>query len=143
MNSLPPEFQSDIPSHLLENATPQDKWIMENISILNQKTNWLTEMRRYDSERLHEMDGISKETLEQTKKTNGRVNKLEERNEIAEQAIKEFKEIEPDLMFLINAKKVIMNPWTFRLIVLAGVGAFYLVFKTAWGETVFRALFGV
>lgn len=84
MNDEVPDFQSDIPAHLLTNASPQDKYIMENISILGQKSNWLTQTQKKQSENLEELKteiGEVKHELSevrvQTTKTNGRVSTLE------------------------------------------------------------------
>lgn len=38
-----PDFKSSIPDHLLAGATPSDKYILEQISILSQSVPWLVE----------------------------------------------------------------------------------------------------
>lgn len=66
-----PNFESNIPQHLLLNASPQDKWIMENLSILTQKTDWQTEELIKGGETFERIEA-------QTTKTNGRTTKNEE-----------------------------------------------------------------
>lgn len=88
MNHEVPDFQSDIPEHLLTNASPQDKYIMENISILGQKSNWLTEIQKKQSESLEELKQESAEIIIQTTKTNGSVSKLKEQAKEAEDVVK-------------------------------------------------------
>ena len=81
MNYEVPEFQSDIPPHLLTNASPQDKYIMENLSVLGQKSNWLTDTQKTQFERLDKLAQASEEIRVQTTKTNGKVIALQEQAE--------------------------------------------------------------
>ena len=87
MNYEVPDFQSDIPEHLLTNASPQDKYIMENLSILGQKSNWLTETQKTQFERLDGLVTSSEEIRIQTTKTNGKVAVLQEKAVEAEKVV--------------------------------------------------------
>lgn len=100
MNHEVPDFQSDIPAHLLTNASPQDKYIMENISILIQKSNWLAQTQKMQSESLDELKAESlalkaesKEIRIQTTKTNGRVSALEEAGREVKNVIKKYETV--------------------------------------------------
>lgn len=72
MSKTQPSFKSDIPPHLLENATPQDRWIMENMSVLTQKSDWLADEQIAQSSSLESLKTEVSEIKAQTTKTNGR-----------------------------------------------------------------------
>lgn len=91
MNHEVPDFQSDIPAHLLTNASPQDKYIMENISILGQKSNWLTETQKKQSEALEDLKKEVGEVKVQTTKTNGSVVVLKQQAKDAEGVVGFYK----------------------------------------------------
>ena len=41
MSTKPPQFNSNIPPHLLESSSDGDKFIMEQLSVMGQKSDWL------------------------------------------------------------------------------------------------------
>jgi hypothetical protein len=65
-----PNFNSHIPTHLLEGLSPKDIWIMESISILNQKNDW-------QSQTLKEQSVTVNNILTEARRTNGRITKSE------------------------------------------------------------------
>ncbi len=68
--NTPPIFTSAIPPYLLEGATAQERYIMENISTLNQKTDW-------QSAQIIQQRDMSVRIETQVIKTNGRVTQSE------------------------------------------------------------------
>jgi len=81
-----PKFESNIPGHLLENTSvsPQDRWVMEQISILGQKNDW-------QSSEILEIKKDLSEVKVETKKTNGRVTKSEAEIEDSKDTIRKAK----------------------------------------------------
>ena len=69
----PHQFSSEIPQHLLEKVPAESRWLMENISILSQKTDYLLEVQQQQGLQAEEMDkkleGIDKKVAY----TNGKV----------------------------------------------------------------------
>jgi hypothetical protein len=129
MNYEVPDFQSDIPAHLLTNASPQDKYIMENISILSQKSNWLTQTQKMQNESLDELKAESlelkaesKEIRIQTTKTNGRVSALEDAGKEVKDVMKTYK----------TAKSIVFN----KFFILGSAFAFlvFFVYIAPWIE---------
>lgn len=51
-----PEFESKIPSHLVNKMTDQEKWLVETISKLDQKTDWLLQKMVETSGHVVEID---------------------------------------------------------------------------------------
>lgn len=86
MSSEKPSFSSEIPEHLLANASPESKWLMTNISVLTQKTDYL-------------VDKMQKVEI-QTTLTNGTVKRHTE--ELAP-----LKELTKDLSQLVGTKRFI------------------------------------
>lgn len=130
MNNEVPDFQSDIPAHLLTNASPQDKYIMENLSILGQKSNWLAESQKFQSQALRELKAEtselkaeSKEIRIQTTKTNGRVTALEEGEKRAQNVIN----------FYSKAKETVSNKFAILAMVFGLVCFFSYV--APWLQT--------
>lgn len=58
-----PEFKSDIPPHLLANASENEKYVLEQLSMVMQYVRWSSQ--------------VEVDTNHQVRKTNGRVIKLE------------------------------------------------------------------
>jgi hypothetical protein len=58
-----PDLKSDIPVHLLTDASPESKYILEQLSVLSQYAKWSAP--------------VLVETNQQTRKTNGRLLRVE------------------------------------------------------------------
>ena len=58
-----PEFKSDIPEHLLNSVSPESKYMLEQLSKLNQSASWMV--------------NVLVDVNQQVRKTNGRVIALE------------------------------------------------------------------
>jgi len=83
-----PVFESKIPAHLLQDATPQDKWLMEEMSKGAQADTFLCK--------------TVKETYDYTRKTNGKVHRHNTKIDEHEITIAQVKEVLP---MLINAHR--------------------------------------
>lgn len=57
-----PHFHSSIPEHLLANANPEMKWIMENMSVLTQKSDYLVTTQQEQSAKLDLLDSRAEYT---------------------------------------------------------------------------------
>lgn len=97
-----PHFKSDIPEHLLADATPQNRYIMENISVLNQKGNWLAENQQ-------KLGTTIDEIKVQTTKTNGSVIALKAQAADAEEVVKFYK----------TTKKFLSKKWFWISVAIA------------------------
>jgi hypothetical protein len=73
-----PDFKSEIPEHLLLEASPQDKWIMENLSVLTQKADWHTAKLVEGADSFERLSVGQKRIEELQKIANGRTSKNEE-----------------------------------------------------------------
>jgi len=126
INKEVPDFQSDIPEHLLANVSPQDKYIMENISILSQRGDWLAKVQGEQVKALEEI-------RIQTTKTNGSVVTLKEQAKKAEEVVN----------FYHAGKKLVGN----KLFILASVFGFVVFFSyiAPWlmlnGKAILPAIF--
>lgn len=78
-----PDFQSNIPAYLLQNASAQEKFMMENLSTLIQKTDWQTEQLIKGGESFDRIEG-------QIKIANGRTSKNEEAIKFIKEATDRF-----------------------------------------------------
>lgn len=70
MSSSMPDFKPDIPEYLLAGASPAERYLIEKVSVLDKKTDW-------QSTELVEQGTVQDSILAETKRTNGRVSKLE------------------------------------------------------------------
>ena len=128
MSDKQPEFQSNIPSYLLETATPQDKWMMENMSVLSQKTNWLAQEQERQSTALGELKEKTESIETQTKKTNGRTTKNED----------DIKHIQEKFNFVST---VFNNKFTW--VAMAGFFLFGYPFILEYRSQIFKAIFSI
>ncbi len=137
MSKAPPVFSSSIPEYLLAEATPRDKWMMENISILTQASVWHTD------ELCKQTDKIDSIEI-QTTKTNGRVTKVEEKLLTHDD---QFKKIGEDLVTYQWTRKVIGTKWGVAAVVtIFFVGTFmasYFYHHSSLIPNLLGKLFGV
>lgn len=100
-----PEFKSNIPEYILNDIKGSDKehlkYILETISIIQQQSNWQTQ--------------ILAQTFQQAKKTNGRVNKLEEKLEEKNDEIQDIQGIlaedKDSVDDIKDIKKLLSKKW--------------------------------
>jgi hypothetical protein len=125
------EFQSDIPEHLLANVSPQDRYIMEKISILSQTTNWLSETQKEQVKALEEIKV-------QTTKTNGSVIVLKEQAKKAEEVVDFYfaiKRLARNKVFIISTALLVIVFFTYIApwIAVSGKALIPALFKALLG----------
>jgi hypothetical protein len=125
------EFQSDIPEHLLANVSPQDRYIMEKISILSQATHWLSESQKEQVKALEEI-------RIQTTKTNGSVIVLKEQAKRAE----EVTDFYFALKRLVGNKIFIISATLFTIIFFAYIAPWIAISGKALIPALFKVLLG-
>lgn len=131
MSSIPP-FESNIPEHLLQEASPKDKWLMENISVLTQKTDWVLKETEKQSTEL-------KEIRFQTQVTNGRLLKAEGKLKVLDEWVDDLKEIVITKRFI---QKVGSSRWTWAFIGFAVMGIISIITKPELREWIKLVFFG-
>jgi len=122
--STPPEFSSTIPEHLLTKATPEIKWIMENMSVLTQKSDYLVTTQQEQSATLGRI-------ITQCEKTNGRVTKNEAEISTLKQFAQNINELTPDLRDIIGVKhfseRYLFNKYSFLVLCVFILGAIQVI----------------
>lgn len=94
-NSKYPNFISQIPDYLLSDLPPADKWVIENINVINQKMDWQT----------NKLNNIEVQTM----KTNGRVTNLEENVVILQKNAEDDKNVIDKVKFIYNLSKTLVT----------------------------------
>lgn len=115
-----PIFTSDIPKHLLQDADEQRQWIMNELSIGNQRMQWLAHETTHQSRTLQRVEELAK-------KTNGRVSTLEENEKTTIQkldnSIKKSNSQDKVLKPLNTAYRILSNKTIMKI-----VGVFFIIF---------------
>ena len=125
------DFQSDIPEHLLANVSPQDRYIMEKISILSQTTNWLSESQKEQVKALEEIKI-------QTTKTNGSVIALKEKAKQAEEVVGFYFALKR----LVGNKIFIVSAALFIIVFFTYISPWIAVYGKTLIPTLFKAILG-
>jgi hypothetical protein len=99
-----PNFSSQIPPALLEGVPDHTKWLMESVSKLSQASDWQTNELMRQSEKLGTIE-------DQCKKTNGRVNKIEEKSELYDEIAAKVKSHEAEMKEMLFLRKVLCNKY--------------------------------
>ena len=100
MSKESPKFVSNLPEHLLANASPESKWIMENMSILIQKTDYVLEDQAKHGEKLDVLDERLVYTNSKIATAMKDIANLQEKSKI-------FDDIKDDLKEIVNTKRFI------------------------------------
>ena len=114
--ALPPEgFQSNIPAHLLASSTPEDVWLMEEMSKNTQATTFV----------LHAV----LDTNKQVRTTNGRLLRAEDDVKSLRSAVAALQE---DMEKVKPVTRIIAGTWRFvsrkPVAIMLGLALFYLAF---------------
>ena len=133
MSLTKPSFSSQIPQHLLSEANDRDKYILESLSVITQNNNWLIEETVKQSAKLEEQGKQLNVISEQTTRTNGRVTKLELKNENDGEQDIQVKQI---VAFKQFCQKYLLNKYA-----LIGFGALILGFLKIITTPELRELF--
>ena len=129
----PPEFKSSIPNHLLADISDKDRFIIEQLSIMGQKSDWL----------VHETQEQSKELViikTETKTTNGKIakaildiNDLQNKEKAKLDDWTEVKEI--------VSIKLFVQKYLFNRYALIGLGIFTIGFLKIMADDELRGFF--
>jgi hypothetical protein len=122
-----PDFKSNIPNHLLDELNDKDKYIIEQLSVMSQKSDWLIGENRGQSEKLSTLETSVKEVDTKLKFTNGKIGSalisikaLEDKNASEAGLLNEVKKI-------VDAKeiltKLLFNKWFWGAFIVFVVGA--------------------
>ena len=132
-----PEFKSNIPEYILKNIEKEGqesgehlKYILEALSVLQQQSNWQTEM-------------LAK-TYKQTLKTNGRTNRLEENKEKIDEKLEniseELAENREILSDLKEAKTLFSKRWFWGGAFIIGIFISFFVYPYLLASTTYKEL---
>lgn len=126
-----PSFSSDIPEHLLANATPESRWLMQNVSALTKKTDYLVSEQIEQSSKL-----VRIET--QVNHTNGRLLKVEKKIDQLEITDQAENDIRPDLHQIVATKrlagKMVVSKYFWIGIGLFIIGTYTVLTSPTLGE---------
>lgn len=130
MSQSRPSFSSSIPEHLLENSSPQDRWMMENISIMSQKHDWLAQEQSAQSEQLEGLTMVVGEIKEQTTKTNGRVTVLEDEKKKLDRLKSSFGDLEE----ILELKRTLSKKWVLGALIVCAMVFFGVILPWLWSR---------
>lgn len=133
-----PHFQSDIPPHLLANVSPQERYIMEHLSILGQRGVWLEQVQKEQSNSLENLKGITEEIKAQTTKTNGSVLLLKDQAKKAEEVVNFYNSGKR----LINNKLFVLASVFGAIVFFSYVAPWLMLNGKAILPTIFKAILG-
>jgi len=117
--ALPPEFKSAIPSHLLENSSERDKFIIEQLSVIGQKSDWLIGETQMQS---HDIQIIKKETQATNGKVAATIRNLAEIEKREGDKSADWAEIKQIVSFKQFIGKYLLNRYALGAFVVLGVG---------------------
>jgi hypothetical protein len=126
-----PHFTSQIPAHLLQDATDRDKYILESLSVITQNNNWLVDETIRQSCKLETLEKTVGEVKTQTTLTNGRVTRLEDKNTANKESEDELKKIlvVKNWIWKLLSSKLFWTVSTVTTILLVKSGFFSLLFQ--------------
>jgi len=117
MLTKPPIFSSNIPDYLISNATPEIKWIMENMSMMAQKSDYLVTTQQEQGVKL---DGLE----ERAKYTNSKIAKaILDIDTINKERESEKIDLADLLVTKRFAEKYLFNKWGAIVLVVFVLGA--------------------
>jgi hypothetical protein len=99
-----PNFTPNIPAYLMEGASEQDKYIIQQLSILNQFADWSVNAHLA--------------TNKEVRHTNGRVTKMEDRVDNLGEKAQKSEEIYPTGSYIAQAYRILQNKVILGLMVL-------------------------
>lgn len=126
-----PEFKSSIPSHLLDGLSDKDKYIIEQLSVMGQKTDWIVGETGEQSKKLGQLETGVSEVDTKLKFTNGKIasalvaiKALEDKNLEETGLLEEVRKI-------VNAKnfleKLLFNKWFWFVFGIFMLGAIKII----------------
>jgi len=117
----PPQFNSNIPEHLLANVNPEMKWIMENMSVLTQKSDYLVTTQGEQSAKLDILDG--KATV-----TNGKIAQaILDINTINEERAAQKQDLSDIIGIKRFGEKYLFNKWGAVVLVIFIFGSIKVI----------------
>lgn len=135
--STPPEFKSNLPESLLTDINPRDRYLLEQVSVIGQKSDWLLSETQKQSNQLTSLD-------EKLRYTNGKIG-----NAILEiQALKDKnaadKEIDDEVKKIVGFKlffeKYILNKYSLGAIFIFSLGFIKVMANPELREFLFKII---
>ena len=127
MSTKPPQFSSNIPPHLLEGSSDSDKFIMEQLSVMGQKSDWLMHETGQQSEVLEVHSKNLQAVDEKLKFTNGKIASAMISIDALQRRKEEEKVRDEELAQIILAKKFaeryMFNKYSFLALCVFILGA--------------------
>jgi hypothetical protein len=133
-----PSFQSKIPDYLLLEASPKEKFILEQLSIIGQGQDWIMDETTKQSSKLEDLDGKITEVDDKLRFTNGKIGNamiqikaLEDKNTASKESEDELKKIlvVKNWIWKLFSSKLFWTVSTVTTILLVKSGFFSLLFQ--------------
>lgn len=124
MSLQKPSFSPKLPEYLLNESSPKDKYMLEQLSLMSQTQDWLIEETVKQSVKLEEVKEQANRIETQTLKTNGRVTKLEDKNTGDKETDDEVKKIVGAKLFI---GKYLLNKYALIGFMALSVGLFRII----------------
>jgi hypothetical protein len=130
MSLTKPSFDSKVPEYLLKDASDKDKYIIEQLSIIGQQSNWVIDETIKQSVKLETLD-------EKVSYTNGSVNEHKK-------LISELNETKEDVNQIVSVKRFVcrylLNRYSIAVSFVFGLGFIKILTNSELREFLFKII---